>query len=115
MIRARIEELVRELRTPDGRSRTHIGHAAARVEIADRLAQLLAEEEGGWRPIETAPRIGKNILVIRVDLRGNYGPMIARSYATWKPEAWQLESGRVDHGGMTHWQPLPEPPPGPRP
>ena len=54
MIRARIKALVRELRTPDGRSRTHIGHAAARVQIADRLTQILAEEEGEWRPTEVS-------------------------------------------------------------
>ncbi len=101
MIRDRIEALVRELRTPDDRSRTHIGHAAARVEIADRLTQIVAEDEGGWRPIETAPvdrpilwreHAGSRVSVIDID---DYGECY-------------LTPGSL-------WHEIPESPPGARP
>lgn len=113
MIRARIEELVRELRTPDGRSRTHIGHAAARVEIADRLTQLLAEEEGGWRSMDSAPRDGTFVLL--------WVPADERSDGYCEVGSWVRSAGYWDIGTaqqpdsmFSHWHPEP-PPPGARP
>lgn len=112
MIRDRIEALVRELRTPDGRSRTHIGHAAARVEIADRLTQILAEEEGGWRPIEEAPHDQRPILAIHKDNKARI------MHVTWRVAIGSEDYLQPRSGGTwrpTHFQFLPEPPPGARP
>lgn len=109
MIRDRIEALVRELLrdgaddTPDDTDdpRWYDGYAAACRRCADRLTLLLAEEEGGWRPIETAPidrpilwceHAGSPVSVIDID---DYGECY-------------LTPGSL-------WHEIPEPTPGPRP
>lgn len=102
MIRDRIAVLVRELEDwpTTGSSYDH-GRADAASTIADRLTQLLAEEEGGWRPIETAPidrpilwceHAGSPVSVIDID---DYGECY-------------LTPGSL-------WHEIPEPPPGARP
>lgn len=50
MIRDRIAVLVRELRNRASDQATV--QAVTLRQCADRLTQILAEEEGGWRPIE---------------------------------------------------------------
>lgn len=58
----------------------------------------------GWQPIETAPKDEKEILTYR-----GVGLM---AVAIWFPEInrWCVSDG-CDIVNVTHWQPLPEPPP----
>lgn len=99
MIRDRIEALVRELRNRASDQATV--QAVTLRQCADRLTLLLAEEEGGWRPIETAPidrpilwceHAGSPVSVIDID---DYGECY-------------LTPGSL-------WHEIPEPTPGARP
>lgn len=66
-----------------------------------------------WRPIETAPRDGTDILVSRRDDDDDGGEF---AVAQWWVRSWAFMSGRP--GDMpallgfipTHWRPLPSPP-----
>ena len=61
-----------------------------------------------WQPIETAPKDGTPILVSGPGL--NRGPFVAAWDADPEyPETWRGPGCRV--AGLTHWQPLPTPPP----
>lgn len=77
-------------------------------------------DTNGWRPIETAPKDGTDILLAeiqKVDGKWHYGeidvgcwmrePMSRDEYGRdyW---FWASNYGRVEE--PTHWQPLPEPP-----
>lgn len=56
-----------------------------------------------WRPIETAPRDGAEILTYRGD-----GLMAVASY--WQSErVWTISDG-MDICNVTHWMPLPDAP-----
>lgn len=99
MIRDRIAVLVRELRNRASDQATV--QAVTLRQCADRLTQILAEEEGGWRPIETAPidrpilwceHAGSPVSVIDID---DYGECY-------------LTPGSL-------WHEIPEPTPGARP
>jgi len=58
-----------------------------------------------WQPIETAPKDGKEILVININ-QGNIFNLIS-----WNTVHgyWQSK-GVVFHFQETHWTPLPKPP-----
>lgn len=89
----------------------------------DRLSAALsaAEKRGEWRPIETAPKDGTDILLFG-------GRMIAVGYWTEECEMGGVDSPREpgwqiykvdedpyysrDFNEATHWQPLPPPPAG---
>lgn len=64
-----------------------------------------------WRPIETAPRDGREFLI----WDRHYGVRIGRCYNRHDHDDWL--SWKNDHGGTskggiraTHWRPLPAPP-----
>ena len=70
----------------------------------------------GWRPIETAPKDGTNVLIYgnwTADLKS---PTIEEkeifiahwSYDEWYIEGTELYAPTVSHA--THWMPLPDPP-----
>lgn len=84
-------------------------------------ASLLSRWPGGWRPIETAPKM-KTIMLFAVTDRSEDGAV-----KNWKMETGFWHSGFVDHHDMspwrwcgrqlatydvqpTHWSQLPEPP-----
>jgi len=54
-----------------------------------------------WQPIETAPRDGTHILVADID-----DPAITTVVA-WAHGQWKF---CTDHGRISHWMPLPDPP-----
>ncbi len=58
----------------------------------------------GWRPIETAPRDGTEVLA---DTSG-----LGRVVVYWDDEEsqWGTGLGYLDRGAPTHWMPLPPPP-----
>lgn len=60
----------------------------------------------GWRPIETAPKDGTDILACDED-----GQYVARwaAYAGGNPR-WRLWWNGDPNDDLTHWQPLPAPP-----
>jgi hypothetical protein len=60
-----------------------------------------------WRPIETAPKDGTQILVY---LGKHYGINIVVVF--WQPdgERWMMTAAQPLEVSATHWQPLPEPP-----
>lgn len=78
------------------------------------LAATTAEREHrAWRPIETAPRDGTEVLVCRTYAHNR--PEYA--VAAWNGEEWR-DMGDIGWAGMhgdegnqpTHWMPLPPPP-----
>ena len=67
-------------------------------------AVVVAERErSAWQPIETAPRDGTAVLVGRVYEDGKVEYAVACNYNDGL--------GWSDMGALTHWQPLPSPPP----
>ena len=84
-----------------------------------------------WQPIETAPK-GKKLLAAFQNEQGHWRTITARYYLPrtldcdeaaydqgdedgFAPEGWYEESETHDNilpiSRLTHWQPLPEPPP----
>jgi len=98
------------------------------VSADDLKAVLAALDEQEWRPIETAPRDGSDILLLAngmaIEARycpGEWSvetPISPREYdgAIWCAfdDALQFEieetPGGDFHGQVTHWRPLPAPP-----
>jgi hypothetical protein len=84
---------------------------ACAFECADLVIALLphALPEGGWRPIESAPRDGTWIMLSRPFWTV---PFVGRWTTSKHGEGWHDDN--VDEGPllspMTHWQPLPPPP-----
>ena len=69
----------------------------------NRIAGALAErEDGGWMPIETAPKDHLPILVC-----GPYGRLVAFKDITWA--WWPVPANEKLDYVPTHWQPLPPP------
>jgi len=84
--------------------------AAVLETTAARLLEgLEAAPEGGWRPIESAPRDGTVIMLSRPFWTV---PFVGRWTTSKHGEGWHDDN--VDEGPllspMTHWQPLPPPP-----
>lgn len=75
-------------------------------------ADEIGADANGWRPIETAPRDGTDILAA-----GRYGPIrVARwdekapSLYSGVPGSWRANVYTFVELELTHWQPLPNPP-----
>ena len=114
MIADRLRALVAELRLARGLQ------GPTWREIADRLEQILAEDAGGWRSMDSAPKsavkgrhiTGAYILGFCPD-EDAADPKGCMAVVWWEP----LTDGGVwfGDGGFevrpTHWMPLPEPPP----
>lgn len=62
-----------------------------------------------WRPIETAPKDGTDLLLVGGGGRVLNRAYIGRWYRHSKPEYWMMMGGGECF--PTDWQPLPEPPP----
>lgn len=115
MIRDRIEALVRELLAFPIQ-----GNAA----MADRLTQILAEEKG-WRGMDSAPRDDTVLVVIEAGPANSTYPEGAQRSVHPRyideddriccPGTLKPEPGMPGAWRAVAWQPLPEPPPGPRP
>ncbi len=76
--------------------------------LLDELRDLaLRGLEGQWRPIETAPKDGTRVLLLRSHEEGYDSKRIGVDY--WKNETWWNT-----RPGMppSHWLPLPAPPEG---
>jgi len=87
------------------RSESHAGWGNELSDLADILEAAPAPSDG-WRPIETAPKDGEQILT--------YSPFGRCSVRIWGEGddgemAWQP---RIRGYFPTHWMPLPEPPKG---
>lgn len=67
------------------------------------LALMYISRDGGWQPIETAPRDGTSILLLQSG---------CRYVAHWSVyvEQWVVDKGAAQGNYPTHWQPLPDPP-----
>lgn len=91
---------------PDGSS------ARTRRQVAVDVIRAYLDAADEWRPIETAPKDGTDVLVSRRDDDGEGEFAVAQ----WWVHAWAFMSGRP--GDMpallgfipTHWRPLPSPP-----
>ena len=59
-----------------------------------------------WKPIETAPRNGSDIIVYRPHFDGDYIPQVGYDY--WMKAGGWARSRRDTQ--PTHWMPFPEPP-----
>ena len=79
----------------------------ARVFIEQALRGRETEPEPVWRPIETAPMDGTEVLV--------FTPMDGVVSSAYRYGCWQKLITVMDGGNTnepTHWMPLPEPPEG---
>lgn len=68
---------------------------------------MSAPDANGWMPIETAPKDGTDVLVTSREPLTSSQPQIAGYF----DDGWFSEHApftRIE--GLTHWQPLPEPP-----
>ena len=69
-----------------------------------------------WQPIETAPRDGAEILLIKVYKGRVFSPVVARFVSNWcAGGAWEIcedPECYFEHylWKPTHWMPLPQPP-----
>lgn len=124
MIRDRIETLVRSWTSDNGDppdSDYQRGYMAACEEHARGLIQILAEDAGGWRSMDTLPRDNTVILLTEGGPKnGTYGEGGHRSSYPYyiddegticNTDTWKREPGFPDFWRAVAWQPLPEPPP----
>ena len=65
-----------------------------------------AEGLGGWKPIETAPRDGEELLVWGMSI----GRRVASAKDVPRHEPYEWPGGWDFPTGATHWRPLPAPP-----
>lgn len=76
--------------------------------IRAALQGVEASASNAWRPIESAPRDGTDIIVYRPNFSGDYIPQVGVDYWGVKsPQCWRKSNS---HTQPTHWQPLPLPP-----
>jgi hypothetical protein len=63
-----------------------------------------------WRPIETAPRDGTEVLLYTTAFNGEWIVVQGAYFSSPKQidDGWETAFGF--HGEPTHWQPLPPPP-----
>lgn len=84
-------------------------------ESGQPLAVQFSAGLGAWRPIETAPRDGTEVLVCRVYEHGHAEYAVAHNYGDGN--GWR-DMGDLGWAGMihdednqpSHWMPLPAPP-----
>lgn len=77
------------------------------ADLRDEIAAFLERtSEGGWRPIESAPRDGTEVLLFW-PRKHSEKPIIISGQNTTGNQWW---SRRVGSLTPTHWQPLPPPP-----
>ena len=92
-----------------------------RIDLEDRLktiaetarAALAAEEESGWRTMDSAPKDGTDVLVWRGNRRLGARPQGVVRACWWQPTRYEGKWVTVPglHGiKPTHWRPLPPPP-----
>lgn len=68
-------------------------------------------EQGGWLPIETAPKDGTEILVIGVYDNGM--PWAGSQFSNWHANGWNSgwldlrDDEEVYFQNVTHWMPIP--------
>lgn len=89
------------------------GFAAPRVlRLRARITALLsAGDNGGWMPIETAPRDGTWILAVNAQTNRDRQHVVHYSERHGKEFPWVTGSAPMDFvAGITDWQPLPTPP-----
>lgn len=73
----------------------------------------MPDKTTGWRPIETAPKDGTDVLLFR---RLPWDPMprpiVAGYFGTTEDCGWAAydDPDKWIDGEVTHWMPLPEPP-----
>lgn len=76
---------------------------------------LQAQIDGGWQPIETAPKDGTAILGTSNKVLGSV-PITCHWHSEWNEWVFSMAFGEPIRGGCTyvtkptHWQPLPTPP-----
>jgi hypothetical protein len=76
-------------------------------EVASRLGNgVLLDARSGWQPIETAPRDGTRVLIVRAQEMGGGSLGMRVGIGKWKSGKWQGDCTQAP----THWMPLPEPP-----
>jgi hypothetical protein len=75
--------------------------SVARTILLNRITAALAEKDGGWMPIETAPRDGSEFLAYTAAAHG-LPPFV--SLCKWHPDAGFCTD---ELRNVTHWQPLP--------
>lgn len=106
---ALIEEL---LQTVKWDNETNALHARAATALRDQEAEIRRLEERvlpEWQPIETAPKNGTRILLIRI---GYDDAAICGSWDFYNEDyAWQDDARHFDFIGYppTHWMLLPKP------
>ena len=66
----------------------------------------------GWKPIDSAPKDGSEILVSDATVKGGNMVVVFYDYDEGKsPYVWQTSDGISYHAeAFTHWQILPNPP-----
>jgi hypothetical protein len=71
---------------------------------------LLTAEQAGWRPIESAPKDGTDILIAVVGMNEMY--VVFYDDEPQHPDyVWMTADGPGYHRDLpTHWRPLPDPP-----
>ena len=96
--------------------------AFAARELEAALAHPPAQGSDDWRPIETAPKDGRNILAwgylhddggpYEIDGRSFMGEVPHEMIVYFSAEygIWIERSAGGSYAGLTHWRPLPEPP-----
>lgn len=82
----------------------------ATIDVNTQVSKAIVARKRGWRPIETAPKDGTDVLLGWFELPG----MNMRRVGHWHPRenAW-IDTHRVLHNQWsfpTHWHRLPEPP-----
>lgn len=74
-------------------------------------ADLWNTRTSGWQPIEAAPKDGTWILAINATTNKGRQHVVHYSERHSPKFAWVTGSAPMDFvAGITHWQPLPEPP-----
>lgn len=70
----------------------------------------MEEREDAWRPIESAPKDGTDIIVYRPKFDGDYIPQVGLDYWMTKGVLAPTWGKSRKDCPPTHWQPLPRAP-----
>ncbi|WP_182421994.1 DUF551 domain-containing protein [Aureimonas sp. ME7] len=121
-----VDELAQEIRRVDGSHSLGAGALAEALMpfLADRASNAgrdaVLEEADGWRPIETAPRDGTNVIVA-VPTKDRDDFIVGEAYCNEERGGWwwaNLSDGdyyaspiiEMHYHLPSHWRPLPAPP-----